>query len=253
MSKKSEWWDVSWNPVEGCKRGCTYCWAKKFFRRFHKTAKFEDVRFHPERLNRPLLWKRPKRIFVGSMCDLFADWTPRAWVDRILEVVRKCPQHTFMFLTKSPAGYRHFKYPKNVWLGASVSSHKDWFTAVELIRLKRNNLKFLSVEPVLGWIDTGYFFLANWIIVGGLTPKPVHKKEWIDKFLEYNYSLKKPIFLKDNLHYQKVIKEFPKLNTSSNHSRKDSETVGLTSLSQHTWLAKSHCGGCKTLTGGFAS
>jgi len=208
---QDKWWDISWNVIVGCKRGCPYCWAKKMFRRFHPKEKFEDIHYYPERLTIPLTIKRPKRIFVGDMCDLFASWTPKSYVEDILRVIKKCPQHTFMFLTKSPAGYRHFQYPKNVWLGVTLTGESDLEKSLRFATLQRDNIKFISFEPVLDRIEDCYFLFADWIIIGGLTPRPVHKHKWITDFLELNREIKKPIFLKDNLHYPKVIKEYPKL------------------------------------------
>jgi protein gp37 len=207
---QDKWWDISWNVVVGCKRGCTYCWARKMFNRFHPKENFEDIHYYPERLTIPLTIKRPKRIFVGDMCDLFADWTPKCYVEDILRIIKKCPQHTFMFLTKSPDGYNNFEYPKNVWLGATITGIKDIDIADKLARIQTHNLKFLSIEPLLDRINTPHFLYTDfdWIIIGGLTPKAVHKKEWVKEYLWFNS--KRPVFLKDNLHYPKVLKEYPK-------------------------------------------
>ena len=208
---KIEWTEWTWNPVVGCQRGCHYCYARKIFQRFHKSNKFTDVRLYPERLEQPLRIKKPSKIFVGSMCDLFAEWTPIEYIKKVMEVVKQCPHHTFQFLTKSPFGYRRIKkYPKNCWLGITVTSNRDWGQAVRLVKVKRDNLKFISIEPILGKIDTSYFSLCDWVILGGLTPKPIHKQQWIKDFLYNNRKLNLPIFMKNNLNWRgKLRQEFP--------------------------------------------
>ena len=102
------------------------------------------------------------------------------------------------------------KYPKNCWLGITVTSNRDWGQAVRLVKVKRDNLKFISIEPILGKIDTSYFSLCDWVILGGLTPKPIHKQQWIKDFLYNNRKLNLPIFMKNNLNWRgKLRQEFP--------------------------------------------
>jgi len=207
------WADFTWNPVVGCKNGCPYCYARKIRKRFEPDIPFEIITNYDERLEQPLKIKKSgTKIFVGSMTDLFAKWARRSNVVNILDIIKQCPQHIFMFLTKNPEGYKHYKYPDNVCLGATVTGIGDWKRVANFIRIKRDNIKFLSIEPLLDRINSSYFLLPDWIIIGGLTPKPCHKKEWVDKFLDLNSAIKRPIFLKDNLKYPVKIKEFPFYN-----------------------------------------
>src|SRR4030067_1976774 len=104
--KKIEWCDKGWNPVTGCtpvSAGCDNCYAEKMHRRFYRgwnpRAHFE-VRFHPDRLDQPLRWKRPRRIFVSSMGDLFHEDVPVADIIRVFEMMWLCSQRVFMILTK---------------------------------------------------------------------------------------------------------------------------------------------------------
>jgi len=94
---KIEWCDYTWNPVVGCRRGCSYCYAKRLNDRFGMIPDFSVPTFFPERLNDKFP-KKPSKIFVGSMTDI-CFWK-REWMDEVLKVIRKQPQHTFMFLTK---------------------------------------------------------------------------------------------------------------------------------------------------------
>lgn len=107
-----EWTDATWNPVTGCvkvSQGCKFCYAKREWPRLagnkksiYAGRKFEDVRVHPERLKQPLLWARPRRIFVNSMSDLFQEGVPFDFIDQCFGVMSVCGQHTFQILTKRP-------------------------------------------------------------------------------------------------------------------------------------------------------
>ncbi|SDD27954.1 protein gp37 [Paenibacillus sp. UNCCL117] len=113
---KIEWSDSTWNPVTGCTKvseGCRNCYAKTFAERFEGTPGhyFESgfkVTLRPERLGQPLRWKRPRKIFVNSMSDLFHPDVPDEYIDRVFAVMALCPQHTFQVLTKRPERMREY-------------------------------------------------------------------------------------------------------------------------------------------------
>lgn len=150
---KIEWCNYSWNPLVGCKRGCPYCYARKIFNRFNPTMPFEQISNWDERLEQPLKIKKPSRIFVGSMSDI--EFWSKAQMINVLDIIKQCPKHIFIFLTKNPYAYRKFgKYPKNCWLGFTVTRREEWGRAVKMVRVKRDNLKFINIEPILGEINT---------------------------------------------------------------------------------------------------
>jgi len=93
---KIEWCDLTWSPMSGCKRGCSYCYASKIYRRFGRSF---DPQFHPERLRQPMKIKKPSKIFVCSAADLFGDWVPSQWITDVFEVMAYCKWHTFIVLT----------------------------------------------------------------------------------------------------------------------------------------------------------
>lgn len=107
-SSKIEWTDATWNPVTGCTEvspGCDHCYAKTFAERWRGTPghHFEqgfDVVLRPERLDQPLRWKKPRRVFVDSMSDLFHDQVPVEFIARVFAVMALTPQHTYQLLTK---------------------------------------------------------------------------------------------------------------------------------------------------------
>jgi len=113
MSDHTEiaWTDATWNPVRGCTKvsaGCKHCYAERFAERFRgvKGHPFEqgfDVRLVPEALDLPLRWKKPRRVFVNSMSDLFHEDVPDRFILRAFDVMREAQHHTFQVLTKRPA------------------------------------------------------------------------------------------------------------------------------------------------------
>src|SRR6267378_193093 len=110
MAQKSsiEWTDATWNPVRGCTKispGCAHCYAERFAERFrgvpgHPFEQGFDLRLIPEALELPLKWKKPRRIFVNSMSDLFHDDVPADFIARVFEVIGAASQHQFQILTK---------------------------------------------------------------------------------------------------------------------------------------------------------
>src|SRR3990172_6327366 len=110
-NSKIEWTDATWNPVRGCTKvspGCAHCYAETFAERFrgvpgHPYEQGFDLRLVPEKLDEPLRWKKPRRIFVNSMSDLFQGGVPDEYIDRVFAVMALCLQHTFQLLTKRAA------------------------------------------------------------------------------------------------------------------------------------------------------
>ena len=186
MPSKIEWTDETWNFVTGCKKvspGCQRCYMYREYPRLKAMGVpgYQDAPdvpvVHPGRLERPLTWRRPRRIFVNSMSDTFQWAVPDLIIDRAFEVMRACPQHQFQVLTKRP-GRAHYwwatqtnltVWPENVWLGVSVEDQ----LRVDQLRLRTLGrlpapVRFLSVEPLLGPVDlSGRLEGIAWVIVGG--------------------------------------------------------------------------------------
>ncbi len=112
MSTGIEWTDETWNPVSGCSKvseGCRNCYAEGIDKRFNADHKpwtapnaAHNVRLHPERLDKPLHWKKPRKIFVNSMSDLFHERVPDEFIDYVFAIMALTPKHTFQILTKRP-------------------------------------------------------------------------------------------------------------------------------------------------------
>ena len=103
-----EWTDATWNPVTGCDEvspGCDNCYAKTFAERWrgipgHYFEQGFDVQLRPDKLALPLRWRKPKKVFVNSMSDLFHKDVPDEFIAKVFAVMAATPQHTYQLLTK---------------------------------------------------------------------------------------------------------------------------------------------------------
>jgi protein gp37 len=168
-----EWTEATWNPIAGCimvSPGCTNCYAQRLAARLQAmwSPKYEGttrksgtrhvwtgrVNIDLTAFEAPLRWRRPLRIFVNSMSDLFQDAVPDEVISQIWSVMRDARWHTFQVLTKRPERMRellshpHFRLP-NVWLGTSVEN-SSYLDRIDLLRLVPASVRFVSFEPLLG-------------------------------------------------------------------------------------------------------
>lgn len=127
----------------------------------------------PERLTEPLNRRKPTTYFVNSMSDLFHNEIPFEFLDRVFDVIKRTPQHTYQILTKRAVRMRRYFtpgerfLPSNVWLGVSVENRKYGLPRIDELREVEASIRFLSVEPLLE--DIGRIDLTgiHWVIVGG--------------------------------------------------------------------------------------
>lgn len=203
MSKSAiEWTDEVWNPVTGCTKvsaGCKHCYAEREWPRLTRLVPayagrdFTDVRTHHDRLEQPLRWKRPRKVFVNSMSDLFHPDVPDGFIDQVFAVMALAPQHTFQVLTKRPDRMREYlsspdrihsingkvwsqlgthrgsriehggnwraKLPlPNVCLGVSVENQEAADERIPLLLQIPAAVRFISAEPLLGPVSLNYAF-----------------------------------------------------------------------------------------------
>lgn len=208
---KIEWTDATWNPVTGCTKissGCRHCYAERMAARLQAMGQplyrqgFK-VTLHESELDRPLRWKKPRRIFVCSMGDLFHPAVNAGFIRRVFQTMQACPQHTFLVLTKRPERASGVDLSNtispwplpNVWLGTSCENQAAAADRIPHLLACPAVVRFVSCEPLLGpinfgdlacWMteDTGALPLGSkaimaidWIIVGGESgPKarPMH-------------------------------------------------------------------------------
>jgi len=219
---KIEWTDYTWNPVTGCLNNCPYCYARKIATRFKGTKTWPrgfEPTFHPERLDEPRHLKKPSKIFVCSMGELFGKWVPDHWFFAVLDVIEGCPQHIFQILTKFPkeGSEKWYLFPENVWLGVTIDSQHALQQAIWLSCFEVGK-KFISFEPLLERIYYGHSFSTkrhriDWVIIGGLTKRgrvvfsPPY--EWVDLIIKQARRGHTKIWVKENALYPKVFKEMP--------------------------------------------
>jgi protein gp37 len=144
-----------------------------------------------------------------------------------LEKIKQYPQHIFQFLTRYPEVYDRHIFPKNCWLGVTITREKDFERGIPYLFITSCNITFVSIEPILEYINPGPFSNANidWVILGAETGKRkgkiTPKKEWIENIVDYCKRAKIPIYLKDSLKniYLEEIKEFPKMESIDARSK----------------------------------
>ncbi|MBV8202547.1 MAG: phage Gp37/Gp68 family protein [Acidobacteria bacterium] len=173
-----EWTDSTWNPVRGCTKvspGCKHCYAQTFAERWrgipgHPYEQGFDLRLVPEKLEEPLRWKSPRRVFVNSMSDLFHEAVPEDYIRRVFEVMGAAHWHTFQVLTKRAerlaALAPHLPWPENVWQGVSVESERYLPRIASLQRVDAA-VRFLSLAPLLEPLPRLHLDGISWVIVGG--------------------------------------------------------------------------------------
>lgn len=209
-----EWTDATWNPVRGCIKispGCKHCYAETFAERWrgvpgHPYEQGFDLRLVPEKLDEPMRWRKPRRVFVNSMSDLFQQDVPQAFIARVFETMARAHWHTFQVLTKRADRMReivaalppHLAHAANVWLGVSVEDRTHGLPRIDVLREIPASIRFLSVEPLLE--DVGALDLAgiHWVIVGGESgpgARPM-REEWVVAIRDQCHRARVPFFFK---------------------------------------------------------
>lgn len=202
-----EWTDATWNPVSGClmvSPGCTNCYAMRMAARlqamgvaqYSKSTRKSGgravwtgrVAVNETAIEAPLQWRKPRKIFVNSMSDLFQEAVDRTVVQRVWSVMERAPQHIFQILTKRPERMRHdmrdLRLPTlaNVWLGTSVESG-ELKGRIQELQETPAAVRFISFEPLIAPIGKIDLTKIDWAIVGGESgPKarPI-KAEWVEE------------------------------------------------------------------------
>lgn len=204
-----EWADSTWNPWRGCKKvsaGCAKCYAERDMKRFGHD--FTVPTRSKTTFGDPLKWKEPRVIFVCSWSDFFWEEVPPAWRREAWEVMRQCPQHQFLLLTKRPQNisemlprpslFEEANWPfSNVWLGTSAEDQRRYDERILHLLKVPAVAHFLSAEPLLGPINLGLlgtlpknvaprytmvYERLQWVITGGesalANPRPM-KSDWV--------------------------------------------------------------------------
>ncbi len=246
MSTKIEWVKnpdgtkgETWNPISGCTKvsaGCKHCYAERMSKRlagrrgYPEAPHHFDVTLHPDRLEQPLRWRKPRTVFVCSMGDLFHEDVAAHVIIHLFEIMAACPQHTFQVLTKRPERMasvlfgeegRWFlggnDYYPNIWMGVSAENQKAADERIPILLDTWVGTTFVSIEPMLEPIDLEahlFNFLSQmpwseekvlepkdglrWVIVGGETgagARPMHP-EWARDIRDQCLVAGVPLFVK---------------------------------------------------------
>ena len=196
MAVKSsiEWTESTWNPVTGCTKvspGCKHCYAERLAERLQAMGQRNyrngfKLTLQPHMLNLPLQWRKPQRIFVNSMSDLFHNDVPVSYLLRVFDVMRRAHWHQFQILTKRSDNLRELdrliNWPQNVWMGVSVEN-EEYTWRIDDLRRTNARTKFLSIEPLLGPLSGLDLSGIDWVIVGGESgpsARPIQRKWVVD-------------------------------------------------------------------------
>jgi len=232
---KIEWCDETWNPITGCtpiSEGCQNCYAKRMANRLRGRFGYPEdepfkVTMHGDRLHIPGDWKKPKKIFVCSMGDIFHEDVKWNWQFSILQIAASLKHHRFLFLTKRPQRALHFlggdggfhlqrqnlgDWPfKNLWLGVTTETQDRYDERWSILG---NNIpaavKFVSIEPALEYVNIDIFApWPDWVIWGPETGpgKRPYKDEWAEATYEQCREKNIPFFDKRKDY---LAREFPK-------------------------------------------
>jgi protein gp37 len=202
-----EWTDATWNPVAGCSivtAGCTNCYAMQMAKRLEAMGveKYQGltrrsgkrtiwngvVREDRAALEIPYGWKKPKKIFVNSMSDLFHEQVTDKFILDVWRVMQATPRHNYQILTKRPRRMAQLvtdqvgKVLPNVWLGTSVEN-AEVRDRVDDLRAVPAAIRFISFEPLIGPVGSIDLTGIDWAIVGGESgsaARPI-REEWIDE------------------------------------------------------------------------
>jgi protein gp37 len=206
MPTKIEWCEETWNPITGCtpiSEGCQNCYAKRMANRLRGRCGYPadepfKVTLHKDRLEEPLRWKKPRRVFVGSMGDLFHEDVPDEFIYEIWDVMVQSKQHTFLVLTKRPDRMKSFiekvmcnrmgyaltfggtpegkkarkwaqKPVQNVWLGVTAENQRRADERIPILLQIPAAVRFVSVEPMLGPVDLTQIDIGGNVWINSLT------------------------------------------------------------------------------------
>jgi protein gp37 len=191
QSSKIEWTDATWNPVAGCtiaSAGCSNCYAmgmaarlaamgsKKYAGLTRKSGGRAvwtgKIALDAKSLSAPYKWRKPRKVFVNSMSDLFHPSVPAEFIARVWRVMLETPQHTYQVLTKRPARMREilsatsFRSAPNIWIGTSVEDSVV-LDRIDELRAIPGFIRFISFEPLIGPVGPVDLIDIDWAIVGG--------------------------------------------------------------------------------------
>lgn len=228
---KIEWTDATWNVITGCtpiSEGCQNCYARRMATRLSGRYGYPQgdpfrITFHQDRLSEPMKWKKPCRVFVCSMGDLFHADVTNNMLRAVFLRACSCCRHTFLFLTKRPKRMAQFiggiglPLPGNIWLGVTAENQARYDERWGFLSEISAAVKFVSIEPMLGPVSTCNFISTpDWVIAGPETGPGAreYKPEWIENLYAQCKVSGTPFF--DKRETGQLAREWPR---KGNHER----------------------------------
>lgn len=187
-----EWTESTWNPVTGCTRtslGCLNCYAERMAERLQAMGQERykngfKLTVHPQAIEEPYHWRRPRMIFVNSMSDLFHEKIPFKFIRDVFQAMNDNKHHTFQILTKRSERLREMApeliWSENIWMGVTIESN-GYVRRADDLRKVNAAVRFLSLEPLLGPLPDLELDGIDWVIVGGESgpgARPM-KEKWV--------------------------------------------------------------------------
>ena len=213
VNSATECTDATWNPVTGCtkiSRGCDRCYAERFAERWRAGPGrgYEqgfDLRLWPNRLDQPSRWRKPRKIFVNSMSDLFHKDIERGFLDRIFDTMEQADWHRYQILTKRNSAMRDYlraryadrRAPDHIWCSVTVEDQRA-AQRIEHLRDAPAGGRFRAPEPLLGPLDALDLSGISWVIARGESgpgARPL-KKAWILPIRDRGVRFGVPFFFK---------------------------------------------------------
>jgi protein gp37/ParB-like chromosome segregation protein Spo0J len=210
-----DWARYTWNPITGCLHNCPYCYARDISERFAGTTAFPNG-FTPtlraDRLSAPLNGTprasedpRERRIFTGSMTDLFGRWVPPEWINAVLDVTRRAQQWEFLMLTKFPKRMAEFEIPDNVWMGTTVDCQARVAAAESAFANVKAKVRWLSCEPLIEPLRFKHLDRFDLLVIGGAspsaeTPRWIPPYNWLHDLQSQADEAGCAVFMKSNLY-----------------------------------------------------
>jgi len=208
------WTDATWNPVTGCSKvspGCAHCYAEALslrwgwaYARWTPANAEANVVLHPERLDQPLHWRKPRRVFVASMGDLFHEQVPSSFVTQVFVTMRRANWHEYQILTKRPERMAEhmrlvIKPLQNAWLGSSIENDR-YVDRADALRETPAAVRFISAEPLLGPLPSLDLRGIDWLIIGGESGPGYRPMDaaWVHDLVDRADAAGIPVFVKQD-------------------------------------------------------
>jgi len=204
-----EWTESTWNPLTGCTKispGCKHCYAERMAIRLQAMGQSNyengfNLSLHEKAVELPLKWKKPQKIFVNSMSDLFHKQVPVDFILKVFNVMHRAHWHEFQILTKRSDRLHELdhllSWTPNIWMGVSVEN-QDYTFRIDHLRQTHAQTKFLSLEPLLGPIHFLDLKGIDWVIVGGESGPGARRMDtdWVTEIRETCHNANVPFFFK---------------------------------------------------------